>query len=255
MENSIYFQEKNFSKYLNKDIYYGFFTKNGGISKRNFCSLNCCFKGGDLKTNVNSNRKIVCDKMGFKASDLITLNQVHSTNIIEISKNNLKKENLADGMISSEKNILLGVLTADCAPLIFSGKESIAILHVGWKGLLNGIIDNLIEKFSKKNENIFDLSCVIGPHLKMESFHVTQDFVDNLMMYNPVLQKFVRNNNNVLKFDFTNCIVHNLKRLGMSKISIIEKDTYTNPKLLFSYRFYKNSGKECGRQISVIGKR
>ena len=89
----------------------------------------------------------------------------------------------------------------------------------------------------------------------MESFHVTQDFVDNLMMYNPVLQKFVRNNNNVLKFDFTNCIVHNLKRLGMSKIFIIEKDTYTNPKLLFSYRFYKNSGKECGRQISVIGKR
>ena len=91
--------------------------------------------------------KLFAKKFNLDISRLMILNQIHSSKIVEIDETHLGKMFYADGMITSKRNILLGILTTDCAPVLFCGKENIAILHVGWQGLIKGIIDNLINLF------------------------------------------------------------------------------------------------------------
>ena len=183
------------------------------------------------------------------------LNQVHSSKIIEIDETHLGKIFYADGMITSKKNILLGILTADCAPILFCGKENIAILHVGWQGLIKGIIDNIINLFLQKDEKLNYISCLIGPHLSYKSFRVKKDFVDKINKTRPIFLKHIKKSGEIFYFNFLECLVKNIHDNGINKVFSENIDTYTNSDILFSYRYYKNKGLNCGRQISVIGKR
>ena len=255
MIKNFYLKDDDFSKEVNQDIVYGFFTRQGGVSKSQYNSLNCSFKNGDKRDNVKENRKIVCEKFNLDISRLMILNQIHSSKIVEIDETHLGKMFYADGMITSKRNILLGILTADCAPVLFCGKENIAILHVGWQGLIKGIIDNLINLFLKKKENLNYISCIIGPHLSYKSFRVKKDFVDIINKTRPLFLNYIKKNRGIFHFNFLECLFRNIHDNGINKVFSKNIDTYTNSDILFSYRYYKNKGLECGRQISVIGKR
>ncbi len=255
MTKNFYLEDNDFSKEVNQDIVYGFFTRQGGVSKSTYNSLNCSFKNGDKRENVIENRKIVCEKFDLDISRLMILNQIHSSKIVEIDEAHLGKIFYADGMITSKRNILLGILTADCAPILFCGQQNIAILHVGWQGLIQGIIDNLINLFLQKNENLNYISCIIGPHLSYKSFRVEKDFVDKINKTRPLFLNYIKKNKGIFYFNFLECLFRNIHDNGIKKVFSKDIDTYTNSNILFSYRYYKNKGLECGRQISVIGKR
>lgn len=255
MINQFYIKDKGFSEEVNEDILYGFFTRKGGVSKGSFDSLNCSFNNGDSEIYVKRNREIVCNTFKVDASRLMIVNQIHSNKIVEINRNSLSEKIYADGMITSEKSLLLGILTADCAPIIFSGERNIAILHVGWKGLLKGIIDKLIKIFLEKGEDINCISCMIGPHLAPESFVVKNDFVQETRKIRPLFSNFIEEDGEVSRFNFLNCLKESLRMVGLKKIFASRLNTFSNPELFFSYRFYKARGLECGRQISIIGKR
>ncbi len=255
MINQFYIKDKNFSEEVKEDILYGFFTRKGGVSKGSFSSLNCSFNNGDREMDVKRNREIVCNTFKINPSRLLTVNQIHSNKIVDINRNNFSKKIYADGMITSEKNLLLGILTADCAPILFSGERYIAILHVGWKGLLKGIVNRLIEIFLEKGENIKRISCIIGPHLAPESFEVKIDFIHQIQKVRPFFSNFIEKDEGVSRFNFLNCLKESLRIVGIKKIFASHLDTFSNPELFFSYRFNKVRGLECGRQISIIGKR
>ena len=241
-----------FKKNVNSKIFHGFFKRNGGFSKDSFKSLNCALIDGEKKINVIENRKLVCKKFSIKPSNLVLLKQIHSNKIIEVNKNSLAKK--ADGMISKDTDLALGILTADCAPLIFSGKKYYGIIHLGWKGLFKNIISNLVRILKDKKEEISNVLCSVGPHLNKEFFEVKKDFIDLVRNQKPELAHFICFEDNKYFFDFSGSIKNDLIINGFEKINISPFDTFSNNKEFFSYRFSKKQNEVCGRQISLIGK-
>ena len=227
-----------------------FFTRNGGVSKFEFSTLNCAYSKGDKTENVNENRKIACKL--FPKKRLILPNQTHSNKVIKVQE---KPKTIihADALISNKKGLLLGILTADCAPIVVLGKNYFGIIHAGWKGALNGIIENTISQFIFEGEKIDDINIFVGPHLKRDSFEIKEDFVKKICKVKNFHQFIFRSKEKEF-FDFSKFIESIIVKLKVSNYMISEIDTFKNPNLFFSHRFHKrNKIKNCGRQITLVG--
>ena len=133
-----------------KNITHGFFTKNGGYSNKNNFSLNCSYSSNDLKKNVYNNRKLVCNYHKLNIQNLKIVNQVHGNKILIV--NNIRQITSkidADSIITNKPNIILGILTADCSPVLVVDpiRNIIAAIHIGWKGAIKNILSNTIDSF------------------------------------------------------------------------------------------------------------
>ena len=234
-----------------KDFQYCFFTRNGGVSKKNFSSLNCAFNKGDIEINVKKNREYVHKKFCSKKK-IVLINQVHSNKIFFIDK--ITNQTLTgDGIISKRKDLILGVLTADCAPIVILGKKYFGIIHAGWKGAFSGIIENAIKLFIKKGECKEDIFVDVGPHLRKNSFEVKNDFFLNSKKQQINLEKYVSSIKKKLYFDFSLFIVDKIMNFGIDNFNISKIDTYQNNSDFYSFRYYFQKGiKNCGRQISLV---
>ena len=140
-----------FSKKLKKfkNIKHCFFSRKNGFSKGIYESLNCGLGSNDEKTNVLKNLELVSNKIGCKKNCLVTLNQIHSSKATYFeNKQSIKNKLTGDAIISKVRNIGFGILSADCAPLLFYDPKNkiIGCAHAGWKGALNGVIKNTIKK-------------------------------------------------------------------------------------------------------------
>jgi hypothetical protein len=186
---------------FNKNFQYCFFTRNGGVSKKNFSTLNCAYNKGDEDKYVKKNREYVLKKFCNKKK-IILMNQIHSNKVIFVEKPNSQTLN-ADGIISNRKDLILGVLTADCAPIVILGKKYFGIIHAGWKGTFSGIIENAINFFLKKGECKEDIFVDVGPHLRKESFEVKNDFLINLKKLEVDSDKYISSIKRNLYFNFS----------------------------------------------------
>ena len=130
---------------------HGFFTRLDGLSKKQFTSLNCSSSNNDDKRNVNGNRLIAIRNLNLNKKKLILIKQTHSSKVIRITKKNLNKKIEADGVITSLNDVVLGILTADCAPVIIYDDKNkfVCNLHSGWKGSLNNISQKAIKLFDR----------------------------------------------------------------------------------------------------------
>ena len=158
-----------------KNFKFCFFSRNGGVSKKNFRSLNCAFNSEDTKENVEKNRELARKKFS-KSKRIVLMNQVHSNKVILVDEEERKILNV-DGMVSKRKDLCLGILTADCAPIIILGQNYYGIVHAGWRGLVNDILLNAVNLFKDQGESEKDLHLFVGPHLKKNSFEVKDDFI------------------------------------------------------------------------------
>ena len=236
---------------FNKDFKYCFFTRNGGVSKKNFSTLNCAYNKGDDDKNVKKNRKYVHNKFCSKKK-IILMNQVHSNKVFFIDKLNNKTLN-GDGIISNRRDLILGVLTADCAPIVILGKKYFGIIHAGWKGAFSGIIENAINLFFKKGEFEKDIFVDVGPHLKKNSFEVKKDFLVNFKKQEVNSDKYISSIKKKLYFNFSLLITDKIINCGVRDFNISKIDTYQNSNDFFSFRYYCKKGiKNCGRQISLV---
>src|SRR5580765_659208 len=128
------------------DIAHGFFGRQGGVSLGIFASLNCGPGSGDARADVIENRRLVADALGAGAQ-LLTLYQIHSPNVVTVAASwNIGEGPQADAMVTRERNIALGILTADCTPVLFADADAgvIGAAHAGWKGALSGVTDSTI---------------------------------------------------------------------------------------------------------------
>ena len=248
-----------FSKKLQKfeNIKHCFFSRKNGFSKGIYESLNCGSGSNDNKENVFKNLQLVSNKINCNKDSLITLNQKHTNQVIHF-KNETSVENklTADAIVSQVKNVGIGILTADCAPILFYDpkKKIIGCAHSGWKGALNGIIKNTVKKFNELNSNNNDLIAAIGPCIDKKNYIVKEDFFNKFISQ--------ENNNNIFfekidnekfLFDLRAFINKEILKSGIKNVENLEMDTFSQKEFFYSYRRSQlNKEKDYGRCISVI---
>ena len=237
-----------------KNINHGFFNRIGGNSTGIYKSLNCGLSSLDKKQNVQKNLDIVCKKIGCKKNHLIVLNQVHGSKVFYLNKNR-KKKIKGDGLITNKSGIALGILTADCAPLLFydSKNNMIAVAHAGWKGAYKQISKKIIKNFVKKGSSIQDINAVIGPCIAQNNYEIKNDFKKKFIKQNQKNRIYFKSVKNKFFFSLQDYIADQLIRLGIKKLEIIKKDTYNLKNNFFSSRrSIKEKNHDYGRNISLI---
>ena len=159
-------------------------------------------------------------------------------------------------MITSLNNIVLGILTADCAPIFIYDDDNrfVCNLHSGWKGAFKNISKNAVNLFDKYNVKRDNLNAIIGPCLGVRNYEVDKDFERKFIKKDYKYSKFFRKKNNIKSFFNLRALInYQLKELGIKKVYNINRDTYSNKNLFFSHRRSIHKGKKTtGRLINLI---
>ena len=244
------------SKILNqfKNIEHGFFDKKGGKSSGIYKSLNCGSGSFDKKINIKKNLNIVLNKIKYKKKNLILLNQIHSNKFYYLKKN-LKKRLKGDGILTNYRQLALGILTADCAPILFYDpkKKLIGAAHAGWRGAYKKITKKIINFYLKNGSNLKDIYIVIGPCISQKNYEVKNDFKKKFVKQNLNNKKYFKSKANKIFFSLKDYLAGQLKEFGIKNIEIIKKDTFNVKNNFFSARrSLKNKNNDYGRNISII---
>jgi len=248
-------KSKKLSKF--QQINHGFFDKKGGKSTGIYKSLNCGVGSYDSKKNVLNNLKIVCKKINCSSKNLILLNQIHSSKFYFINKNyKFKKKKLnGDALITNIKKIALGVLVADCVPVLIYDKnlKIISAIHAGWKSVYKEIIKKVVKFLIKKGSNTKNLVAVIGPSISEKNYEVQKDFKDKFLKKDKQSKFFFKIRKNKTYFGLNKYVYYHLKKLGIKNLEIIKKNTFDPKNNFFSARrSIQNKENDYGRNISVI---
>ena len=248
-----------FSKKLKKfeNLKHCFFSRKNGVSKGYYESLNCGLGSNDKKENVLRNLDWVARKITCESKSLITLNQKHTNQVIHFDSNRSVKNKLTgDAIVSEVKNIGIGILTADCAPIFFYDhkKKIIGCAHAGWKGALNGVIRNTVKKFNELNSNNNDLIVVVGPCINKKNYEVRADFFEKFISQDKSNKNFFKKiNSEKYIFDLRGFINKEISDLNIKSVENIEMDTFSQHEFFYSYRRSRlNREQDYGRCISVI---
>ena len=248
-------KSKKLSKF--RSIRHAFFNKLGGKSIGIYKSLNCGLGSSDSKSNIFKNLAIVRKKINFNAKKIILLNQIHSNKFYYIDKkakiNDIRFD--GDALITNRSNTPIGVLTADCAPLlIFDPKNKMtAVIHAGWKGAYKGIVNRVIKFMIKKGCAAKNITAVIGPCISLKNYEVKQNFIKKFIKKDVKTKIFFKKIRGKNYFNLNKYIIYQLKNLDIKVIDDINKDTFNIKNNFFSAR-RSNSYNEndYGRNISVI---
>ena len=249
----MYFSKK-FSEFNN--VKHCFFSKNGGVSKNVYSSLNCGLSSNDEKNNVLDNLAIVSKKIGVSKNNLLLMNQTHSNNVVMITKDNKNIQRInSDALITKIKDITISVLTADCVPILIYEEinQIVACIHAGWRGALNGIIKNTLSEIvniSKKNK----IYVAIGPCIGFKNYEVGKEFYDQFIHENKKNELFFSpNKNNKFFFDIRKYVTFKISKFDVEHIENMDLDTYEEKENFFSFRRSRKVGeKDYGRCISAI---
>ena len=246
------FYSKNLKKI--KNINHCFFSRKKGFSRGIFKSLNCGRGSKDSKKNINKNLIFISNKMGVPKKNLILMHQTHSNKVVEINKNNYKSKIKADAMITKMKCIALGVVTADCVPIILYDVKNqiVGCIHAGWKGAYLGIIKNTINKIKKMNSNNIIYACV-GPCIGQKNYEVDLIFFKKFInISNKNKKYFIHKNKKKKFFNLRKFVTDKLLKYKV-KVDQINKDTFSQKSNFFSYRRSKKlDEKDYGRCISTV---
>ena len=237
-------------------LLHGFMGRRGGKSIGAYAGLNVSYRVGDDPKVVSQN---VCDMklaVGIHDGKVVTMRQMHGDEIIEIKDKQLKEAGEADGMVTAEHGVYLGVLTADCVPLLFIAPKQrlAAAVHAGWRGTLAGIADKTVRLFnSQYNVAANDLEVALGPSIGVCCYEVNDDVAGPLMkkwgsLTTPSIA--VKDGKSFVNLSRLNRDI--LREAGVPGKQLFEVGPCTRCAAddFFSYR---RAGGETGRQISVIG--
>ncbi len=246
------FYSKKFKKF--KSVKHCFFSRKGGHSKGFYKGLNCGRGSGDKKKNILLNLKYVAKRMVVKNENLILMYQTHSNKVIEIKENNLKKKIQSDAMITKLKGIALGVVTADCVPILIYDKNNdiIGCIHAGWRGAFSGIIKKTIIKIKKLGSNN-KIYASVGPCIGRKSYEVDISFYEKFVRKSKKNEiYFLKKNKKKKLFNLRKFVSDQLLRLNVIT-DHLNYDTFREKNIFFSYRRSTIcKQRDYGRCISVI---
>jgi YfiH family protein len=239
-------------------VRHGFFTRLGGVSGGLYASLNCGPGSRDEAANVVENRARVAEILGAKPDRLLSVSQQHSADAITAKKPwDAAKLPEADAIVTSTPGLAIGILTADCAPVLFADGEArvIGAAHAGWRGALSGIIEATVEAMQKLGAAPERITAVIGPAISQKAYEVGAEYVERFLAEEPESEAFFMNDEGSGEphFDLPGYVGERLARAGVGTIADLGLCTYCEETRLFSYRRSQHRGEDdYGRQISAI---
>jgi len=240
------------------NIEHCFFSRKNGTSRGIYESLNCGIGSNDKKLNVQKNLDIVSKKFKIQTKQLVLMHQTHSNKVQIVENKNNSERIESDAMLTRNNSLALCVLTADCAPILIyeENKKIIGCIHAGWKGAINGIIENTLKKLEKIGGNTEKLVVSIGPCIAQESYEVKEDFYSMFIKKSKENDSFfLKNNKKTFSFDLRGFLNKKFKDFGVSQIENVCLDTFAMKSEYFSHRRAKKLGEnDYGRCISVIKK-
>ena len=237
-------------------LLHGFMGRRGGKSVGPYAGLNTSYRVGDDPKVVSQN---VCDvklAAGIHDGRVVTMRQVHGDHIVEVKDKKLKEAGEADGMITSEKDLYLSVLTADCVPLLFVAPKQklVASVHAGWRGTLAGIADKTVRLFKSQHDvGAADLEVALGPSIGVCCYEVKDDVTVPLMkkwgsLTTPSI--FVKEGKAFVNLRRLNRDILRASGVPGNQLYQVGPCTSCTAEEFFSYR---REGGETGRQMSLIG--
>ena len=235
-----------------------FFTRRGGVSDGLFASLNCGFGSADDPRNVEQNRGRAAAALGLSPDRLVSCHQIHGTATLTIERPWRREENpRADGMVTSVPGIALGVLAADCAPVLFADPEAriIGAAHGGWRGALAGVAEATVAAMIALGARAEHIRAGIGPCIAQPSYEVGPEFHAAFAAADRDSGRFfeVAPRAGHFLFDLPGYIAHRLTRLGLAAVERAPHDTAAEEDLFFSYRRACLRGEgDYGRGLAAI---
>lgn len=236
---------------------HGFFGRRGGVSTGELASLNTGIGSGDDPAAIAENRRRAGDAV-LPGATLVGVFQVHGRDcaIVDAPWSDIERPH-ADALVTDRPDLLLGILTADCVPVLLADRQAgvVAAAHAGWKGALAGITDATIAAMQGKGASPARIVAAIGPCIATASYEVDMAFVDRFVAEEVANDRFFHDGRpGHAHFDIAAYVAARLAAVGVTQVEILGEDTYAREADYFSYRRACHRGEGgYGRQLSVIG--
>jgi YfiH family protein len=239
-----------------EQVPHGFLGRRGGVSTGELSGLNVGYGSNDDREAIDENRRraIAAIRPG---ADLVTVHQVHSADVVyaEVSWPQDRRPR-ADAIVSDRPGVLLGILTADCAPVLFADPEAsiVGAAHAGWRGALAGVTDSTVAAMEQLGASRERIRAVVGPCIGQPSYEVDDGFRTRFLEADPANERFfVDDPAGKAHFDLQAYVVQRLRAGMLGEIEALHLDTYAEPDRFYSYRRATHRGEaDYGRQLSVI---
>ncbi|MEM8917304.1 MAG: peptidoglycan editing factor PgeF [Pseudomonadota bacterium] len=236
---------------------HGFLGRGGGFSEGIYRGLNVGLGSDDDRDTILKNRQRAKESI-LPGSHLVTLHQVHSADVVTVDRAfDISDRPHADAIVTNEPGLLLGILTADCVPVLFHDASAgvIGAAHAGWKGAIAGVTDNTLENMEKLGAERKNIACAIGPCIAQQSYEVDVGFRQKFLdVSSDNKQFFISGKPGHFQFDIEAFVGRRLEQAGITHIHKLGLDTYAAADRYYSYRRSCHLGEPgYGRQISLIG--
>ncbi len=236
---------------------HGFLGRRGGVSTGVHAGLNVGVGSEDDAEAVMENRRRAAEAV-LPGADLATVFQVHSPDAVVATKAwPLDARPSADALVTDRPGLLLGILTADCAPVLLADQAAgvVGAAHAGWKGALGGVTDQTIDAMVGLGADRSRIAAAIGPCIARASYEVDADFARRFEAADPANERFFSPGRpQHFQFDLEGYVVHRLAAAGITKVTALGLDTYSDAQRFYSFRRATHQGEPgYGRQISLIG--
>lgn len=236
---------------------HGFLGRRGGVSRGPYASLNVGTGSPDDPALVERNRRIAADAV-LPGAGLATVYQVHSALCVPVTAPwPLDDRPHADAMVTDRPGVLLGILTADCAPVLLADRQAgvVGAAHAGWKGALGGVTDAAVAAMEELGADRARIAAAVGPCIAQASYEVDDAFLARFCQDDPANEHFFKPGRpGHQQFDLAGYVAARLAAAGIGTVAITGHDTLAQEERFFSYRRATLAGEDAyGRQISLIG--
>lgn len=238
---------------------HGFAGRRGGVSTGVHAGLNVGLGSADQREAVLRNRDLARDAL-LPGAALVTLHQVHSPDVVTVTQpipENARPA--ADAMVTDRRGLILGILTADCVPVLLADAQAgvVGAAHAGWKGAMSGVTDQTVAAMEVLGARRDRITAAIGPCIGRASYEVDLAFVDRFETQDPDNGRFFSaGREGHAQFDIAAYVAARLADAGMARVEMLDEDTYSQPDRFYSYRRTCHRGEpDYGRQISMIAVR
>jgi YfiH family protein len=242
---------------LLEGILHGFFGRRGGVSEGAIAGLNCGLGSGDDPRAVETNRRLAADAI-IPGAPLASVYQIHSPTAVIVNDAAPDAERpQADALVTDRPGLLLGVVTADCAPVLLADVEAgvVGAAHAGWRGATQGVTDQAIAAMISLGARVDQITAAVGPCIAKASYEVDHAFAERIMEDDPENERFLGEGPaGNPHFDLEAYVVARLAAAGIRRVEAMGLDTYALEDRYYSFRRATHRIEPTyGRQVSLIG--
>lgn len=237
---------------------HGFLGRRGGVSTGVHAGLNVGLGSDDDREAIAENRRRAVAAV-MPGAALVTAHQVHSADVVAVTAPFPDEARPhADALVTDRPGLLLGVLTADCVPILLADADAgvVGAAHAGWKGAIGGVIGATVAAMKALGARVERIAAAVGPCIGRASYEVDEGFLQRFEADDPENGRFFRDGRRAghHQFDIEAYAAHRLAETGVTRAEMLGLDTYADPERFFSYRRATHRGEPgYGRQISLIG--